>query len=146
MICKKCGKQLSPDSISCWSCGFTNAAADESQKRPRWFVWFLYGMIALNIILTMINAGTLLTHEYGVDILLAEANILIFQIMLYAIEILIFTLFLFKRFMKRKVLFGYFVFLILASFIGIFFGNFLMLGKSVIVYFVFQSQWDIFRK
>ena len=144
MNCKKCGKQLAADSISCWFCGFTNALPDKSKDRPKWFLWFLYGLMALNVILIINNAGTLVIYQHGVDLLTSEVNTLIMQIALLVIEIFIFVLFIFN--VKRKLLIGYFIFLIISGLLNAFTGGIVLLVRAVLVYFVFQSQWDKFRK
>lgn len=144
MICEKCGKKIAADTISCWSCGFTNAPPDESKERPKWFLWFLYGLIALSVLLIINNIGALVMNEHGTDLLTFEIYTLIFQTALYVIEICLYILFIFK--MKRKLLIGYFAFLIISSLFSIFTGSIVLLVRYLPIYWIFQSQWDKFKK
>ena len=155
MVCKKCGKKINKQEtnyVSCWSCGFTEVLSDESQQRPRWFKWFLYGVIALNVILIINNVSWLIVSEHGVDLLTSEVNTLIFQVALYAVEIGIYVLFLFH--MKRKLLIGYMIFLAFSALVSAFTGGDVMfvniIGplpvRHILIYFVFQSQWSKFKK
>jgi hypothetical protein len=138
--------------ISCSLCGFTKLLSDESQKRPKWFNKFLYGVIVLNVILIINNLSWLIVSEHGVDLLTSEVNTLIIQIVLYAIEIFIYVLFLF--YMKRKLLIGYMIFLIISALISAFTGGDLLFAniigplpvRHILIYFVFQSQWSKFKK
>ena len=101
-------------------------------------------MAALNAILIINIIGMLMIYEHGVDLLTFEINTLILQAALYAIEIFIYILFIFK--MKRKLLIVYFIFLIIVGFLSAFTGSIGLLIRAVLVYFVFQSQWDKFKK
>ena len=145
--CEKCGKEIkitAADIVSCSLCGFTKVLSDESQKRPKWFKWFLCGVMAANVLLIINIISILIVSEHGVDLLTSEINTLIFQAVFYAIEIFIYVLFIFIT--KRKLLIGYMIFLIIGVLFNAFTGGVAMIVRHILIYFVFQSQWSKFKK
>jgi len=118
---------------------------NELKTIPKWFKWFLRGVAVINALLIINIISLLIVSEPGVDLMTSEVNTLIFQAVLHAIELGIYVLFLFR--INRKLVIGYFVFLIINALFSVFTGGiFMIFIRYIPIYFAFQSQWGKFKK
>jgi len=150
MVCKKCGAGIVTDAdpakasqISCTRCG-TVAKAYDHGKRPVWFTVVLCLLIACNIAFIIYYADILITRERDIGMQSLPFSVYVIQVVLHSIQIAFIMLLLFK--MKRSLLIAFVVFLAVSSVISVFVGFLFTLFMNVLAYFVFQSQWDKFKK
>ena len=111
----------------------------ETLTRPKNLTWFLLGIMAIDLVMIINDAGAVIIQDYGV----AETRYLVFYIAINTIEIIVYSLFFYK--LKKKLLIAYFIFLGISCFYVLFTGGNVRVILTVGIFFMFREHWDKFR-